>query len=216
MSPDDGWRLDDNERMIRTQIEARGIRDPRVLGAFRSVPRELFVPDVQRLHAYEDTPLPLQHGQTISQPFIVALMTELLRLTGGERVLEIGTGSGYQTAILARLARHVYSAELEPELARTVAGRLDRLGITNVTLGTGDGLTVFRDAAPFDRILSAAAPVSLPEPLIDQLAEGGRCVIPVGEAEMQKLFLVERSGGRVMRTPLEPVRFVPLRSNDER
>jgi protein-L-isoaspartate(D-aspartate) O-methyltransferase len=209
---DRAWRLDENERMIRAQIAARGVGDPRVLDAFRSVPRELFVPPHLRASAYDDTPLPLERGQTISQPFIVALMTELLRLAGGESVLEIGTGSGYQTAILARLARHVWSAELEPDLARSVAARLDRLGITNVTLGIGDGLKIFRDAAPFDRILSAAAPAALPQALIDQLADGGRCVIPVGESEAQQLYLIERVRGRVVRTALDPVRFVPLRT----
>lgn len=198
--------------MIEQQIVARGVTDRRVLDAFRSVPRELFVPHNLRASAYDDTPLPLDRGQTISQPFIVALMTQLLQLDGNERVLEIGTGSGYQTAILARLARHVYSAELEPDLARGVAERLSRLDITNVTLAVGDGVHLFRDLAPFDRILSAAAPVSLPEELIDQLAEGGRCVIPVGSLESQQLFLIERAGGRIIRTGLDPVRFVPLRS----
>ncbi|HEX6099084.1 MAG TPA: protein-L-isoaspartate(D-aspartate) O-methyltransferase [Thermoanaerobaculia bacterium] len=203
--------MDRNERMIREQIIARGVADPRVLDAFRKTPREWFVPPQYRASAYEDTPLPLEHGQTISQPFIVAFMTEILQLTGAEKVLEIGTGSGYQTAILARLARTVYSAELEPELAASVRDRLAQLGITNVTLRVGNGVEVFRDDAPFDAILSAAAPERLPEELLEQLAEGGRCIIPVGAADWQHLWLIERAGGELVRRRLEAVRFVPLR-----
>jgi protein-L-isoaspartate(D-aspartate) O-methyltransferase len=198
--------------MIRTQIEARGVRDPRVLEAVGSVPRALFVPPHLRASAHDDAPLPLDCGQTISQPFIVAYMTEALQLRGDEKVLEIGTGSGYQTAILARLARIVYSAELEPQLARGVEARLARLGITNVVLRTGDGVRVFRDEAPFDAILAAAAPATIPDELLEQLAEGGRCIIPAGDAELQYLWLVRREGGRLIRERLEPVRFVPLRT----
>lgn len=197
--------------MLREQIIARGVTDDRVLEAFRTVPRELFVPRNLQASAYDDTPLPLERQQTISQPYIVALMTDLLRLRGHESVLEIGTGSGYQTAILARLARVVYSAEVEPDLARGAAVRLQELGITNVVLGTGNGVELFRDEAPFDAILSAAAPSQLPEGLIDQLAEGGRCVIPVGDFDMQHLWLLERIAGRVVRRQLDPVRFVPMR-----
>ena len=200
-----------NERMLREQIISRGVADPRVLGAFRETPRELFVPPSFRASAYDDTPLPLSRGQTISQPYIVAVMTELLRLRGDEKVLEIGTGSGYQTAILGRLARHVCSAEVEPELAMTVRARLDTLGITNVDLRVGNGVELFREEAPFDAILSAAAPELLPEALVDQLAEGGRCIIPVGAADLQYLWLLERTNGEVTRRRLEPVRFVPLR-----
>jgi len=199
-----------NDAMIETQIAARGVRDPRVLEAFRSVPRELFVPRHLRREAFDDSPLPLERGQTISQPFIVALMSEMLELRGDERVLEIGTGSGYQTAILARLARHVYSAELEPDLAATVLSRLNALDITNVTLAVGDGVEVFRDHAPFDAILSAAAPAEIPPALLDQLAEGGRCVMPAGTTE-QYLWLVRRVGGELVRERREPVRFVPMR-----
>ena len=206
-----------NERMIRQQLVARGVTDARVVEAFRSVPRELFVPSHLRGAAFEDGPLPLDCGQTISQPFIVALMTQQLRLQPSDSVLEIGTGSGYQTAILARLVRTVYSAELEPSLARDVRSRLDRLDIRNVDLRVGDGITLFRDRAPFDAILSAAAPLEIPEELIAQLAEGGRMVIPVGPPDHQYLWLIERNGGTVKRTPMEAVRFVPLRqarSND--
>jgi protein-L-isoaspartate(D-aspartate) O-methyltransferase len=198
-----------NERMIQQQIIARGVSDPRVIEAFRSVPRELFVPPNHRASAYDDTPLPLPRGQTISQPFIVAFMTEVLRLEGHEKVLEIGTGSGYQTAILARLARIVYSAEVEPESG--VAEKLAMLGIDNVVLGLGNGVELFRKEAPFDAILSAAAPEFLPESLVDQLADGGRCIIPVGAADLQYLWLIERRGGHITRKRLEAVRFVPLR-----
>ncbi len=200
-----------NETMLRAQIIGRGISDPRVIEAFRSVPRELFVPPGLRAYSYKDGPLPLACSQTISQPYIVALMTQMLRLRGHETVLEIGTGSGYQTAILARLVRHVYSAELEPDLAAGVRGRLEQLAIDNVTLGVGDGLEIFRAESPFDAILSAAAPETLPEGLIGQLAEGGRCVIPVGSPDDQHLWLIERRGGLVTRTRHEAVRFVPLR-----
>jgi protein-L-isoaspartate(D-aspartate) O-methyltransferase len=204
-------RAEENEEMIREQIEARGVRDRRVLAAFRAVPREVFVPQNLRASAYDDTPLPLVCGQTISQPFIVAFMTEQLRLEGTEKVLEIGTGSGYQTAILARLARMVYSAEVEPELAATARERLAELGISNVILGVGNGIEIFREHGPFDAILSAAAPEFLPESLVDQLAEGGRCIIPVGAADLQHLWLIEKEAGHVVRRRLEAVRFVPLR-----
>jgi len=200
-----------NEQMIREQIVARGVRDVRVLDAIRSVPRDLFVPRHYQRDAFEDTPLPLERGQTISQPYIVALMTELLQLRGDERVLEIGTGSGYQTAILARVARHVYSAEIEPDLAATVLSRLNRLDITNVTLAVGDGIAAFRDRAPFDAILSAAAPASMPRALLDQLGEGGRCVIPIGAGD-QDLWLIRKVNGELIERRLEPVKFVPLRT----
>ncbi len=203
--------MDSNERMIRDQLAARGVSDPRVIEAFRRTPREWFVPPHLRASAYDDTPLPLVRGQTISQPFIVAAMTEMLQLAGDEKVLEIGTGSGYQTAILARLARIVYSAELEPELAASVRDRLEQRGVANVVLRVGNGVEVFRDEAPFEAILSAAAPEHVPEELLEQLAEGGRCIIPVGAAELQHLWLIERKGGKLERRRLEAVRFVPLR-----
>lgn len=201
-----------NERMIREQLLTRGVTDPAVLQAFRSVPRELFVPRHLRAAAFEDGPLPLDCGQTISQPFIVALMTQMLHLQPNDRVLEIGAGSGYQTAILARLAGTVYSAELEESLARDVGSRLEQLQITNVELRIGDGISAFRDRAPFDAILSAAAPPAIPDELVEQLGEGGRMVIPAGGADMQYLWLIERTGGRVRRTRLDAVRFVPLRA----
>jgi protein-L-isoaspartate(D-aspartate) O-methyltransferase len=203
--------LDRNERMIRRQIVARGISDRRVLDAMRSVPRELFVPPELADAAYDDAPLPLGLGQTISQPFIVAFMTDALHLRGDEKVLEIGTGSGYQTAVLARLARFVHSAELEPKLAEAARKRLDRLEIANVSVRVGNGVEIFREHAPFDAILSAAAPEQLPLGLVDQLAEGGRCIIPVGAIEQQHLWLIERREGWISRTRLDAVRFVPLR-----
>ena len=202
-----------NEQMIRQQIVARGVSDPRVLEAFRRTPREWFVPPQFRASAYDDTPLPLVRGQTISQPFIVALMTEMLQLQGDETVLEIGTGSGYQTAILARLAKIVYSAEVVPELAASVRERLEELGITNVVLRAGNGVEIFRDEAPFDAILSAAAPEELPDELLEQLADGGRCIIPVGAADLQYLWLIERRGGHITKRRMEAVRFVPLRES---
>lgn len=197
--------------MLREQILARGVCDPRVIEAVRHTPREWFVPSQLRASAYDDTPLPLAYGQTISQPYIVAKMSEMLRLKGAEKVLEIGTGSAYQTAILARLARMVYSAELEPELARSARDVLSQLTVTNVVLGTGNGVELFREYAPFDAILSAAAPEELPESLLEQLAEGGRCVIPVGESDSQHLWLIERKNGQLVRTQMDAVRFVPLR-----
>jgi protein-L-isoaspartate(D-aspartate) O-methyltransferase len=202
--------MPDIDDMIHDQIVARGVTDPAVIQALRSVPREEFVPRPLRDAAYDDTPLPIGKGQTISQPFIVALMTSLLRLSGSEKVLEVGTGSGYQTAVLARLAKHVYSAEIEPGLSREVQGHLDRLGITNVTLVEGDAVAAFPGVGPFDRILAAAAPPTMPEPLLERLAEGGRCVIPVGGVE-QFLWLVERTKGELVRKRLEAVRFVPMR-----
>lgn len=203
--------MNSNERMIREQIVGRGVRDPRVIEALRSIDREVFVPATLRASAYDDTPLPLDLGQTISQPFIVALMTEMLELQGTERVLEIGTGSGYQTAILAKLVRLVFSAEVEPELSATARLHLAQLGITNVLLGVGNGVEIFREYGPFDAILSAAAPEEMPEGLLDQLAEGGRCIIPVGASDLQHLWRIERRNGILHRERLEAVRFVPLR-----
>lgn len=197
--------------MIRDQIAGRGVHDERVLEAIRSVPRELFVPSNLRQSAYDDTPLPLDRGQTISQPYIVGLMTELLDLRPTDRVLEIGAGSGYQTAILARLAGTVYSAEIERSLHDGIGERLEGLRVSNVLLRLGDGLTVFREFAPFDAILSAAAPSKMPEELLEQLAEGGRCIIPIGFADLQYLFLIRRVNGELVRTQLDPVRFVPMR-----
>ena len=204
---------DRNERMIREQIASRGVGDARVLSAMRNVTRGMFIPKSLQDAAYDDTPLPIGRDQTISQPYIVGYMTSLLRLRGDERVLEIGAGCGYQTAILAQLAREVCSAELEPSLAALARANLALLGVANVELRAGDALTVFRDRAPFDAILSAAAPEVIPEELVEQLAEGGRMIIPVGKHEMQSLWLIERQGGVLTQRQLDSVRFVPLRSN---
>ena len=200
---------DRNDRMIETQIAARGIRDERVLEAFRSVPRQLFVPPGLKADAYDDSPLAIGHGQTISQPYIVALMTSLLELRGTESVLEVGTGSGYQTAILGRLARVVYSAELQPGLSSAVPRHLEHLGIRNVFLAEGDARTVHRASAPFDRILAAAAPEDVPGDLLAQLAEGGRAILPIGR-DVQHLWLFERHGGNISKKRLDAVRFVPM------
>jgi protein-L-isoaspartate(D-aspartate) O-methyltransferase len=200
-------------RALATQLEQMGIRDRRVLRAVEEVPRHLFVPPALRAEAEADTPLPIGYGQTISQPFIVAFMTEALRLSGGERVLEIGTGSGYQTAILALLARQVFSIEIVPELAaRASALLLQTLGLTNVCLRVGDGRLGWPEEAPFDGIIVTAAPSAVPDPLREQLAPGGRLVIPVGaDAEQQVLKALERCDDGVSReTDLLPVRFVPL------
>jgi protein-L-isoaspartate(D-aspartate) O-methyltransferase len=198
-----------NERMIETQIAARGIKDKRVLEAFRSVPRHVFVPAALARQAYDDCPLPIGGGQTISQPYIVALMTSLLELRGSESVLEVGTGSGYQTAILGRLARIVFSAEIQPGLSSAVLAQLDGLGIHNVVLAEGDARTVHRASAPFDRILAAAAPEEAPADLLEQLEEGGRAILPIGR-DVQHLWRFEKRGGRVSRTRLDAVRFVPM------
>jgi protein-L-isoaspartate(D-aspartate) O-methyltransferase len=197
------------ELMVETQIEGRGIRDPRVLAAMRKVPRHVFVPEGQAASAYDDRPLPIGSEQTISQPYVVAFMTEQLRLTGKERVLEIGTGSGYQTAILAELAAKVYSIEIRPELAKTAAERLAKLGIRNVEVRAADGYRGWPEEAPFDGILVTAAPERVPPPLLEQLSATGRMVIPVG-AFYQELKVIERQGGGYTEKSVLPVRFVPF------
>ena len=190
-----------------------GIRDPRVLAALEQVPRHLFVPPPLRDDADADRPLPIGHGQTISQPFIVAFMTEALGLAGDERVLEVGTGSGYQTAILALLAREVFSIEIVPELAARAAAVLrEPMGLDNVHLRVGDGRRGWVDEAPFDAVLVTAAPASIPEDLVAQLAPGGRMVVPVGpDPEVQTLkFLRRGHDGVITSMDLLAVRFVPL------
>jgi protein-L-isoaspartate(D-aspartate) O-methyltransferase len=198
---------------LSRQLAEMGIRDPRVLRAIAEVPRHLFVPPLLRRDAEANRPLPIGQGQTISQPFIVAYMTEALQLRGSERVLEIGTGSGYQAAILALLAREVFSIEIVPELAASAAELLLRtLALTNVRLRVGDGRRGWPEAAPFDRVLVTAAPAEIPAALIEQLAPGGRMVVPVGsDPEVQQLELVVRGvGGTTTTNHLIPVRFVPL------
>jgi protein-L-isoaspartate(D-aspartate) O-methyltransferase len=189
----------DRSRMVEEQLARRGISDARVLQAMGRVPRHLFVEEALRDRAYGDHPLPIGEQQTISQPYIVALMTSLLRLSGQEKVLEIGTGSGYQTAILALLARRVCSVERVPSLATRARALLESQGVTNVWVRVGDGTLGWPDEAPFDRILVTAGAPAVPAPLFDQLIEGGRMVMPVGETSNQTLTLVEKIDG-AMRT----------------
>jgi len=199
------------EQMVRHQIRARGVKDRRVLEAMAKVPREEFVPADQRPHAYEDGPLPIGEGQTISQPYIVALMTELLEMKKGDRVLEIGTGSGYQAAVLAELTPHVYTIEIIPALAQRAEATLRRLGYKTVSVRTGDGYLGWPEQAPFDGIIVTCAPEKVPEPLKEQLAEGGRMVIPVGpQWTSQTLYVLRKRGGRLQQTAVIPVRFVPM------
>ena len=197
------------ERMVAEQIAARGVHDPRTLAALRKVPRHLFVPDAQLALAYGDHPLPIGHEQTISQPYIVAFMTEALGLTGGESVLEVGTGSGYQAAVLAEIAGSVASIEIVEPLAAEAETRLRRLGYANVAVRAGDGYLGWPERAPFDAILVTAAAPRIPEPLKAQLKDGGRLVIPVGD-ESQELVLVKRLGERFVESRILPVRFVPM------
>ncbi|HXK23356.1 MAG TPA: protein-L-isoaspartate(D-aspartate) O-methyltransferase [Myxococcota bacterium] len=200
------------EQMVRTQIAARGIRDPRLLDAFRSVPREVFLAPELHEFAHQDSPLPIEQGQTISQPYIVALMTSALALAPGDRVLEIGTGSGYAAAILGRIARSVYTVERHAELAALAARRLERLGLSNVSVRHSDGSLGWPEHAPYDAIAVAAGGPGVPPALLDQLAPGGRLVMPVGEGrEVQKLVRVtRRPDGRFASEDLGDVRFVPL------
>jgi protein-L-isoaspartate(D-aspartate) O-methyltransferase len=200
----------ERERMVEDQLARRGITDRRVLDAMRKVPRHLFVDEALRERAYGDHPLPIGEQQTISQPYIVALMTALLALTGTEKVLEIGTGSGYQTAVLAELARRVCSIERLPTLATRARATLEGLGYTNVWVRVGNGTLGWPDEAPFDRILVAAGGPAVPPPLFDQLAEGGRMVLPIGDATSQTLTVVERIGGEMRTTPRGDCMFVKL------
>lgn len=197
------------EQMVSSQISKRGIKDKQVLEVMRNTPRHLFVPNDYQIAAYQDRPLPIGHQQTISQPYIVALMTELLELTGEEKVLEIGTGSGYQAAVLARMAGSVYTIEIVEPLARSSAALLKKLEYDNVEVRYGDGYKGWPDQAPFDRIIVTAAPPEIPQALVDQLAVGGRMVLPVGE-DYQELVLLTKTEKGVTRKDIIPVRFVPM------
>jgi len=195
--------------MVEHQIAARGVTDERVLEAMRRVPRHALVPEDLQAWAYEDRPLPIGHQQTISQPYIVAAMTEALRLEPDDRVLEIGTGSGYQAAVLAEIVDHVHTIEIVEPLGERARRDLERLGYDNVTVRVGDGFAGWPEQAPFDAIVVTAAPEEIPPPLIEQLAEGGRLVIPVGDT-FQELRVVTKSPTGLVTEDLMPVRFVPM------
>lgn len=202
------------EKMVREQVEARGVKNPRVLAALRAVPRHELVPQALRENAYEDRPLPIGHGQTISQPYVVAVMSEELDLGPEERVLEVGTGSGYQAAVLAELAAEVYSIEIVEPLAERARETLARLGYANVEVRAGDGYRGWPEHAPFDAVIVTAAPDHVPQPLLDQLAVGGRLVLPVGSG-LQELVLIRKTEDGLTRQTLMGVRFVPMTGEAE-
>ncbi|HYR22833.1 MAG TPA: protein-L-isoaspartate(D-aspartate) O-methyltransferase [Chthoniobacterales bacterium] len=200
----------ERQKMVEEQLKPRGIRDERVLAAMAKVPREEFVPENMRGQSYADSALPIAHDQTISQPFIVAYMTEQLRLQSTDRVLEIGTGSGYQAAVLAELTRDVYTIEIIEPLAKDASARLARLDYNNAHVKIGDGYQGWPEVAPFDAIIVTCAPDKVPQPLTQQLKEGGRMVIPVGSGLDQQLFLLEKKNGELAERAILPVRFVPM------
>jgi protein-L-isoaspartate(D-aspartate) O-methyltransferase len=200
------------EKMVTGQIISRGVTDQQTLRAMRKVPRHLFVPEEYIKEAYDDNPLPIGYGQTISQPYIVAFMTEVSKPSADKKVLEIGTGSGYQAAVMAEITDKVYTIEIVPELARESSERLKKMGYTNITGKFGDGYKGWPEHAPFDIVIVTAAPEQIPQPLIDQLAENGRLVIPVGApASVQELILIEKKNGKIEKSRLTFVRFVPFR-----
>lgn len=200
------------ERMVRTQIVDRGLSNPLVIAAMKKVPRHLFVPKEYLDEAYNDYPLPIGYGQTISQPYIVAYMTDVLRPAKGMKALEIGTGSGYQAAVLAEIVDKVYTIEIVPELAKESAVLLKKLGYENITCRYGDGYKGWEEHAPFDLIIVTAAAEAVPQPLVDQLAEGGRLVIPVGKPNaVQELQLITKRKNRIETKRLTFVRFVPFK-----
>jgi len=201
-----------NMNWIERQLYARGITSPKILEAFRKVPREFFLPENLKNFADDDTPLPIGYGQTTSQPFIIALMISYLDLTGNEKVLEIGTGSGYQTAILSYLAREVYSIEVVPDLAEKARQKIEKLGIKNVYIFVGDGTKGLPEYAPYDAILVSAYAPHVPPPLIEQLSpSGGRLIIPLGNKTLQHLFLFKKNGEKIEKIKLDPCVFVPLK-----
>ncbi len=200
-------------RMVKTQLAGPGrrIEDDRVLNVMEEVPRHEFVPEAYRDKAYVDSPLPIGHGQTISQPYVVAFMTEALKPKATDKVLEIGTGSGYQAAVLSKLVKDVYTIEIVDPLAKRAKETLERLHYDNVHVRAGDGYKGWPEAAPFDAVIVTCAPDHVPQPLVDQLAEGGRMIIPVGrEHGNQELYLLEKREGKVERRAVLPVRFVPM------
>ena len=202
--------------MVQHQLVTRGINDARVLAAMAKVPREEFVTPESRIASYEDGPLPIGYGQTISQPYIVAFMTEQLRPKPSDRVLEVGTGSGYQAAILAELVADVYSIEIVEPLAKNAEATLQRLGYKNVHLKIGDGYKGWPETAPFDAIIVTCAPDKVPQQLVDQLKDGGRMVIPVGDRFAQQLYLLENKNGQLKQSATLPVRFVPMTSEGQK
>jgi protein-L-isoaspartate(D-aspartate) O-methyltransferase len=209
--PQGGDRATERSAMVRDQIARRGVENKRVLAAMRRVKRHLFVPSRHQASAYDDHPLPIGKKQTISQPYIVAFMTEALRLPSGARVLEIGTGSGYQAAVLGEVAKEVYSIEIVPELGKQARKLLKRLGYRNVHVRIGDGYAGWPKKAPFDGVILTAAPVSIPHPLIKQLKKGGALVAPVGASGNQRLIRITKSkDGTIRREHLMDVRFVPM------
>jgi protein-L-isoaspartate(D-aspartate) O-methyltransferase len=201
---------DQRQKMVVLQIADRGISNVSVLKAMATVPRHLFVAQDLRDMAYRDSPLPIGHGQTISQPYIVALMSQLLDVQPGQRVLEIGTGSGYQAAVLAEMGVSVFTIEIVPELGRQAINVLDALGFKNIQVKIGDGYQGWPEHAPFDAIIVTCAPTNVPEPLKAQLAEGGRMVIPSGEKYNQQLFLLTKQTGKIKQEKIVDVRFVPM------
>src|SRR6266566_2144192 len=198
------------QHMVEIQIKGRGITDSRVTEVMSSVPRHEFVPENYRAHAYEDHPLPIGYGQTISQPYIVAFMTEQLRPQPTDRVLEVGTGSGYQAAVLSKLVAEVYTIEILKPLAQRAEVDLRRLNYSNVKVKAGDGYKGWPEHAPFDAIIVTAAPDHVPQPLVEQLKEGGRMIIPVGKTGAQMLYLLEKRGGKIKQEAVIPVKFVPF------
>ena len=198
------------QRMVEQQLKPRGIKEERVLAAMAKVPREEFVPADARPTAYEDGPLPIGYDQTISQPYVVAFMTDQLRPKQSDRVLEIGSGSGYQAAILGELVAKVYTIEIVEPLAKSAEATLQRLGYNNVHTKVGDGYKGWPEEAPFDAIIVTCAPEKVPQPLVDQLKDGGRMVIPVGERFAQQLYLLEKKNGQLKESVTLPVRFVPM------
>ena len=205
------------QRMVERQLKPRGIKDERVLAAMQKVPREEFVPADERADTYDDGPLPIGYDQTISQPYIVAFMTEQLRPKSSDRVLEIGSGSGYQAAILAELVADIYTIDIVEPLAQNAEATLQRLGYKNAHVKVGDGYEGWPEEAPFDAIIVTCAPDKVPQPLVDQLKDGGRMVIPVGERFAQQLYLLEKKNGQLKESVTLPVRFVPmLRSKQQK
>ncbi|MEX2579432.1 MAG: protein-L-isoaspartate(D-aspartate) O-methyltransferase [Verrucomicrobiales bacterium] len=210
-SPDADGFTEARERMVERQLEGRDIDDPKVLEAMKKVPRHEFMPENLRARAYTDRPLPIGHGQTISQPYVVAFMTQQLDPEPTDRVLEIGTGSGYQAAVLAELVEHVYTIEIVEPLADSAEKTLEQLDYENVTVKAGDGYQGWPEHAPFDAVIVTAAPDHIPQPLIDQLKEGGRMIIPVGkEGGIQQLRLLTKKEGEIEEESVMPVQFVPM------